>query len=79
MPNFGVLPFVQSWIQRWESAQAARYAAWTAASTVQAGVMGVVGTAGSMFKAPAGGTAHFAFAAAAGRWAAGPAQGLAFK
>ncbi|MGI0156288.1 MAG: hypothetical protein ACREDE_09205, partial [Thermoplasmata archaeon] len=37
-------------LQRWEHAQAARFNAWAEASTVSAGVTGVLATAGSMFK-----------------------------
>ncbi len=79
MPNFGILPFAQNWLRRWEAAQAARYAAWTSAATVQQGVMGVIATAGTALKTPSGSTGLLATFSAAGRFASGPSEGLSYK
>lgn len=76
MPNYGAAAIVQSWLTRWEHAQQARYAAWTGAPTVVAGVTAVAGTAGSMLKGSGVGANAFSSVA---RWAAGPASGISFR
>ncbi len=78
MPNYGLAAIAQKWLARWEAAQAARYSAWSGASSVVGGVTAVVGTAGTMLKG-SGTSLETAFAAAAQRWTAGPTGGLNFR
>lgn len=76
MPNYGIGATIQGLLTRWESAQAARFSAWNGASSVQAGVQAVLGTAGMMLKGTAG---HTAFAASTQRIFGVPTGTLAFR
>lgn len=78
MPQYGAGQIVQTWLQRWEAAQAARYKAWSSAPTVAGGVTAVVGTAGSMFGVSPG-SGGLSLSAVA-KWATGhPQAGIAFR
>lgn len=78
MPGIGLAAIAQGLLTKWEAAQAARYNAWSGASSVPAGLAAVVGTAGSMVKGVAGDTRY---AAAAGRYIATPVMdtGITFR
>ena len=78
MPSYGLGQIAQTWLQRWEAANAARYKAWSSAPTVAGGVTAVVGTAGAMFGASPG-SGGLSLSAVA-KWATGtPAAGIAFR
>lgn len=78
MPNYGLASLAQSLLTRWEAAQAARYSAWTGASTIPGGVMAVAATAGTLLRG-SGTAMSTAFTAATQRWAVGPTPGFTFK
>ena len=82
MPNYGAGPILSKIAGVLGPTAQARLAAWQGASSPVAGATAVVGTVGSRLKGTggAGPSMSMGFAAAVGRWVAGPESGqLHFK